>query len=145
MSPWRPRACTGSWKRAWHGLEGHFQLVLANAARGKNVPGHKTDVNDAMWLADLLAHGLIRASFLPPVAVQELRTLTRKRKPFLRERGSHAQRIEESLEDANIKLSVVICDILGKGGRVVRQALIDGQTEPEPLAAPHRPRQGQSH
>ncbi len=121
------------WKPVWHVLEGHFQLVLANAAHVKNVPGRKTDVNDAMWLADLLAHGLIRASFVPPVAVQELRTLTRTRKQFVRERGSHAQRIEKILEDANIKLSAVISDILGKSGRAVLRALIDGQTDPEQL------------
>jgi transposase len=65
-----------SWKPVWHILEGHFELLLANAAHVKNVPGRKTDVNDAMWLADLLAHGLMRASFVPPTPVQELRTLT---------------------------------------------------------------------
>ena len=73
------------WKPVWHVLEGHFQLILANAAHVKNVPGRKTDVNDATWLADLLAHGLIRASFVPPAAVQELRTLRRTRKQFVRE------------------------------------------------------------
>ena len=107
------------WKPVWHVLEGHFELVLANAAHVKNVPGRKTDVNDAMWLADLLAHGLIRASFVPPVAVQELRTLTRTRKQFVRERSAHAQRIEKVLEDANLKLSVVLSDILGKSLRAV--------------------------
>ena len=121
------------WKPVWHVLEGHFELVLANAAHVRCVPGRKTDVNDAVWLADLLAHGLIRASFVPPVAVQELRTLTRTRKQFVRERGSHAQRIEKILEDAKLKLSVVLSDILGKSGRAVLQALIDGQTEPEQL------------
>ncbi|MCO5123601.1 MAG: IS110 family transposase [Rhizobacter sp.] len=123
------------WKPVWHVLEGHFELVLANAAHVKNVPGRKTDVNDAMWLADLLAHGLIRASFVPPVAVQELRTLTRTRKQFVRERGSHAQRIEKILEDANIKLSSVISDVLGKSGRAVLQAIIDGHDDPERLAS----------
>jgi transposase len=123
------------WKPVWHVLEGHFELVLANAAHVKNVPGRKTDVNDAVWLADLLAHGLIRASFVPPVAVQELRTLTRTRKQFVRERGSHVQRIEKVLEDANLKLSVVISDILGKSGRAVLQAIIDGQSDPERLAS----------
>ena len=123
------------WKPMWHVLEGHFELVLANAAHVKNVPGRKTDVNDAMWLADLLAHGLIRASFVPPAAVQELRTLTRTRKQFVRERAAHVQRIEKVLEDANLKLSVVISDILGKGGRAVLQALIDGHSEPEFLAS----------
>jgi transposase len=123
------------WKPVWHVLEGHFELVLANAAHVKNVPGRKTDVNDAMWLADLLAHGLIRASFVPPAAVQELRTLTRTRKQFVRERAAHVQRIEKVLEDANLKLSVVISDILGKGGRAVLQALIDGHSDPEVLAS----------
>src|SRR5437773_3874600 len=119
------------WKPVWHVLEGHFELILANAAHVKNVPGRKTDVNDAMWLADLLAHGLIRASFVPPVAVQELRTLTRTRKQFVRERGSHVQRIEKILEDANLKLGVVLSDLLGQSGRAVLQAIIDGHTDPE--------------
>ncbi len=133
------------WKPVWHVLEGYFELVLANAAHVKNVPGRKTDVNDAMWLAELLAHGLIRASFVPPVAVQELRTRTRTptptytlkrtRKQFVRQRSTHVQRIEKVLEDANLKLSVVLSDILGKSGRAVLQALIDGQTDPERLAS----------
>ncbi len=123
------------WKPVWHVLDGHFELVRANAAQVKNVPGRKTDVNDAMWLADLLAHCLIRASFVPPVAVQELRTLTRTRKQFVRDRSAHVQRIEKVLEDANLKLGVVLSDILGKSGRAVLQALIDGQTDPQRLAS----------
>ena len=123
------------WKPVWHVLEGHFQLVLANATHVKNVPGRKTDVNDSMWLADLLAHGLIRASFVPPAAVQELRTLTRTRKQFVRERASHVQRIEKLLEDANIKITSELSDITGKSGRAVLQALIDGQTDPQRLLA----------
>ncbi len=119
------------WKPVWHVLEGHFELVLANAAHVKNVPGRKTDVNDATWLADLLAHGLIRASFVPPVAVQELRALTRTRKQFVRERAAHVQRIEKVLEDANLKLGVVLSDIMGKSGRAVLQAIIDGHDDPE--------------
>jgi transposase len=119
------------WKPVWHVLEGHFELILANAAHVKNVPGRKTDVNDATWLADLLAHGLIRASFVPPAAVQELRTLTRTRKQFVRERGSHVQRIEKILEDANLKLGVELSDILGQSGRAVLQAIINGHTDPE--------------
>jgi transposase len=121
------------WKPIWHVLEGHFELVLANASHVKNIPGRKTDVNDAMWLADLLAHGLIRASFVPPVAVQELRALTRTRKQFVRERAAHVQRIEKVLEDANLKLGLVLSDILGKSGRAVLQAIIDGRTDPEHL------------
>jgi transposase len=117
----------------WHVLEGHFELVLANAAHVKNVPGRKTDVNDAMWLADLLAHGLIRASFVPPTPVQELRALTRTRKQFVRERAAHVQRIEKVLEDANLKLGVVLTDIMGKSGRAVLQAIINGVSDPESL------------
>jgi transposase len=123
------------WKPVWHVLEGHFELVLANASHVKNVPGRKTDVNDATWLADLLAHGLIRASFVPPVAVQELRVLTRTRKQFVRERAAHVQRIEKVLEDANLKLGVVLTDIMGKSGRAVLEAIIAGHTEPERLLA----------
>jgi transposase len=123
------------WKPVWHILEGHFELVLANAAHVKNVPGRKTDVNDAMWLADLLAHGLIRASFVPPVAVQQLRTLTRTRKQFVRERSAHVQRIEKILEDANLKLGVVLSDLTGKSGRAVLQAIVSGQIDPEQLLA----------
>jgi transposase len=120
------------WKPVWHVLEGHFELVLANAAHVKNVPGRKTDVNDATWLADLLAHGLIRASFVPPVAVQELRALTRTRKQFVRERAAHVLRIDKVLEDANLKLGVVLTDIMGKSGRA---AIVDGQTDPQRLLA----------
>ena len=123
------------WKPVWHVLEGRFELVLANAAHVKNLPGRKTDVNDAMWLADLLAHGLIRASFVPPTAVQELRALTRTRKQFVRERAAHVQRIEKVLEDANLKLGVVLSDIMGKSGRAVLQAIVDGDSDPESLLA----------
>jgi transposase len=123
------------WKPVWHVLEGHFELVLANAAHVKNVPGRKTDINDAMWLADLLAHGLIRASFVPPVAVQQLRALMRTRKQFVRERSAHVQRIEKVLEDANLKLGVVLTDIVGPSGRAVLQAIIDGHHDPAHLAS----------
>ena len=123
------------WKPVWHVLEGHFEQVLANAAHVKNVPGRKTDVSDAMWLADLLAHGLIRASFVPPQAVQELRTLTRTRKQFVRERSSHVQRIEKVLEDANLKISVLLSDIVGKSGRAVLDAIVAGHDDPAYLAS----------
>src|SRR5271169_1634082 len=92
------------------GLAG--ELILANAAHVKNVPGRKTDVNDAMWLAELLAHGLIRGSFVPDRQTQEMRNLLRSRKQFVRERTSHIQRIQKTLEDANIKLDSVISDIV---------------------------------
>src|ERR1035441_3224101 len=124
------------WKPVWHILsDGEFELVLANAAHVKNVPGRKTDVNDATWLADLMAHGLIRASFVPEEPTQQMRDLLRTRKQFVRERSSHTQRIQKTLEDANIKLDSVITDIVGLSGRRMIEALIAGQTDPETLAA----------
>jgi transposase len=124
------------WKPVWHILsDGEFELILANAAHVKNVPGRKTDVNDAMWLADLMAHGLIRASFVPDEPTQQMRDLLRTRKQFVRERSSHTQRIQKTLEDANIKLDSVITDILGLSGRRMIEALIAGETDPEALAA----------
>jgi len=124
------------WKPVWHILsDGEFQLVLANAAHVKNVPGRKTDVNDACWLADLMAHGLIRASFVPDEPTQQMRDLLRTRKQLVRERSSHIQRIQKTLEDANIKLDCVVTDILGLSGRRILEALIEGQTVPQALAA----------
>jgi transposase len=124
------------WKPVWHILsDGEFALVLANAAHVKNVPGRKTDVNDATWLADLMAHGLIRASFVPDEPTQQMRDLLRTRKQFVRERSSHTQRIQKTLEDANIKLDSVISDILGLSGRRMIKALIAGETAPTALAA----------
>ena len=123
------------WKPVWHILsDGEFELVLANAAHVKNVPGRKTDVNDATWLADLMAHGLIRASFVPDEPTQQMRDLLRTRKQFVRERSSHVQRIQKTLEDANIKLDSVVTDILGLSGRRILEALIAGQTTPQALA-----------
>src|ERR1700730_7774418 len=123
------------WKPVWHILsDGEFELVLANAAHVKNVPGRKTDVNDATWLADLMAHGLIRPSFVPDEPTQQMRDLLRTRKQFVRERTGHTQRIQKTLEDANIKLDSVITDILGLSGRRMIEALIAGQTAPEALA-----------
>jgi transposase len=122
------------WKPVWHILsDGGFALVLANAAHIKNVPGRKTDVNDATWIADLLAHGLIRASFVPPRQVQELRALLRTRKQLVREQTSHIQRLQKTLEDANIKLDTVITDIVGVSGRAMIEAMIAGETDPDAL------------
>jgi transposase len=124
------------WKPVWHILaDGEFDLLLANAAHVKNVPGRKTDVKDAVWLADLLAHGLIRASFVPDPPTQHLRDLLRTRKQFTRERTSHVQRLQKTLEDANVKLDSVVTDILGLSGRRMIEALIAGQTDPQTLAA----------
>ena len=123
------------WKPVWHILsDGEFELILANAAHVKNVPGRKTDVNDATWLADLMAHGLIRASFVPDEPTQQMRDLLRTRKQIVRERSSHVQRIQKTLEDANIKLDSVVTDILGLSGRRIIEALIAGQTMPQALA-----------
>jgi transposase len=123
------------WKPVWHIFsDGDFQLTLANAAHVKNVPGRKTDVKDAQWLADLMAHGLIKASFVPDEPTQEMRNLLRTRKQLVRERSSHTQRIQKTLEDANIKLDNVVTDILGLSGRRMLEALIQGETSPEVLA-----------
>ena len=122
------------WKPVWHVLEGDFELVLANATHIRNVPGRKTDVNDATWIADLLAHGLIRGSFVPPAEVQELRDLTRTRKQLVRELARHTQRIQKTLEDANIKIVGVISDILGTSGRGFLEAIIAGEDDPQRLA-----------
>src|SRR6202162_6216512 len=124
------------WKPVWNILsDGAFELIVANAAHIKNVPGRKTDVNDATWIADLVACGLIKASFVPGEAIQELRSLLRARKQFGRDRTGHTQRIQKTLEDANIKLDSVISDIVGLSGRRMIEALIAGETEPGALAA----------
>src|ERR1039457_1324444 len=123
-------------KPVWHILsDGEFQLTLPDAAHVKNVPGRKTDVNDATWLADLMAHGLVRASFVPDEPTQQMRDLLRTRKQLVRERSSHTQRIQKTLEDANIKLDCVVTDILGLSGRRMIEALIAGETDPQTLAA----------
>ena len=124
------------WKPVWNILsDGDFELILANAAHVKNVPGRKTDVTDATWLADLLAHGLIRASFVPDAQTQELRGLLRPRKQLTRERTSHIQRLQKTLEEANIKLDSVISDVIGASGRAMIEALIAGETNPLRLAS----------
>jgi transposase len=123
------------WKPVWHVLEGSFELTLANAASIRNLPGRKTDVNDARWIADLLAHGLIRGSFVPPTPVQELRDLTRTRSQLVGEMSRHTQRIQKTLEDANLKLSGVLSDTLGVTGRAILDAMIAGETDLDKLAS----------
>ena len=123
------------WKPVWHMLEGEFELLLANPAHIRNVPGRKSDINDATWIAHLLAHGLIRASLVPPGPIQELRDLTRTRKQLMREIAQHKQRIQKVLEDANVKLASVVSDVFGESGRRMLNALWRGQTDPWQLAA----------
>jgi transposase len=115
-------------------LEQDVQLVLANAQHVKAVPGRKSDMTDAEWLAELLAHGLIRGSFVPPERIQELRALTRTRKQLSRAFAKQALRIQKVLEDANVKLSSVVSDILGRASRAILEAIIAGETSPERLA-----------
>jgi transposase len=123
------------WKPVWHVLEGQFALVLANATHVKAVPGRKSDVNDATWLADLLAHGLVRASFVPPAPIQALRDLTRTRKQLVREVAQHTLRIQKTLEDCNLKLTGVVSTISGPSGRQILRALVAGETDPARLLA----------
>jgi transposase len=124
------------WKPVWHVLsDGDLTLVLANAAHVRNVPGRKTDVADAAWLADLLAHGLIRPSFVPEPATQAMRALLRTRKQLVREQSGHVQRLQKTLEDANLKLASVLTDIMGLSGRAILEALIAGETDPDKLLA----------
>ena len=124
------------WTPVWKILsEGAFELIVANAAHIKQVPGRKTDMNDAMWIADLLACGLIRASFVPEEEIQELRSLMRTRKQLVREQTRHAQRIQKTLAEANIRLDTVISDTLGVSGRRIIEAMIAGVRNPHQLAA----------
>jgi transposase len=124
------------WRPVWHVLsDGELSLVLANAAHVKAVPGRKTDVADAAWLAELLAHGLIRPSFVPDAPTQAMRALLRTRKQLVREAASHVQRIQKTLEDANLKLASVLSNVVGVSGRAVLDALIGGETDPDRLLA----------
>jgi transposase len=113
------------WKPIWNILEDGFELMLVNAQHIKQVPGRKTDVSDCQWIADLLRHGLIRASFVPPSPQRDLRELTRQRTQLIAERARVANRIQKMLEDANIKLGSVVADILGKSSRDMLAALIE--------------------
>ena len=123
------------WTPVWKILSaGDFTLIVANAAHIKQVPGRKTDINDAMWIADLLACGLIKASFVPEEEIQELRSLMRTRKQLVREQTRHVQRLEKTLEEANIKLGTVISDLMGASGRRMIEAMIAGERDPHRLA-----------
>jgi transposase len=123
------------WKPVWHLLEGPtLSLTLANAHAVRNMPGRKSDTSDARWLADLLAHGLVRASFVPPAQIRELRDLTRSRQQLSRQQVQHQNRIGKVLEDANIKLGNVVSDLLGVNSRRILKAMIAGETDPGRLA-----------
>lgn len=126
---------TGSyWKPIYNVLEAEFDLVLANPQHVKGLPGRKTDIGDAEWLAELLQHGLIRNSFVPPKDLRELRELTRYRSSLIQERSAELNRIQKVLEGANIKLASVVTNIVGVSGRAMLGALIDGQLDTEQMA-----------
>lgn len=122
------------WKPVYNILEENFEVLLANAQHVKKVPGRKTDVMDAEWIADLLRHGLLRGSFIPPVGQRELRELTRHRTNFVRERATLANRVQKTLESANIKLGNVASDVLGVSGRAMLDAIIAGTANADEMA-----------
>ena len=122
------------WKPIWNLLEDQFTLQLVNARHMKAVPGRKTDVRDSEWIADLLRHGLLRPSFVPPRPQRELRELVRYRTTLVRERAAEVNRLQKTLEGANIKLAAVATDITGKSGRAILAALVAGTTPPAALA-----------
>jgi transposase len=123
-----------NWRPVFNVLEGSFEVILVNARHCKAVPGRKTDVKDCEWLAQLLEHGLLRASFIPPRPIRELRELTRYRKTLIQQRASAGNRIHKLLESANIKLGLVATDILGASGRAILRALVAGERDGAGLA-----------
>ena len=122
------------WKPIYAILEGSFTLLVANAQHIKNVPGRKTDVKDAEWIADLLCHGLLRGSFIPPQAQRDLRDLTRQRTNLVRDRATVVNRLQKVLEWANIKLASVVSDVVGVSAREMLAAIVDGQSDVSVLA-----------
>jgi transposase len=122
------------WKPVFNLLEGNFEVLLVNAAHIKAVPGRKTDVKDCEWIANLLTHGLLKGSFIPPEPIRDLRDLTRYRKSLTDERVREVNRLHKLLESANIKLSSVATDVMGVSGRAMLEALLSGSTDPEILA-----------
>lgn len=122
------------WKPIYNILEGHLEVVVVNAQHLKKVPGRKTDVLDAEWLAECFQLGLLKASFIPPAPVRELRDLTRYRTSLIRERARTANRLQKVLEDANIKLAGVVTDIQGVSAWAMLQAIVEGNTDPEAMA-----------
>lgn len=137
---------TGSfWKPVYNVLEGSFELLVVNAQHLKAVPGRKTDVRDAEWIADLLRHGLLRPSFIPERPERELRELTRYRTTLLQQRTAEVNRIQKVLEGANIKLASVASDVVGASGRAMLEALVGGEVDPETMAALARGRLRDKH
>jgi transposase len=122
------------WKPVFHILESAMKVVVANAQHVRGLPGRKTDVQDCQWLGDLHLHGLVRASFIPPEGIRDLRDLVRTRTTLIRERAAHVNRIQKVLEDANIKLACVATDVLGVSGRAILDQLVSGQNDPQELA-----------
>jgi transposase len=122
------------WKPIYNLLEGHFEILVVNAKHVKNVPGRKTDVKDAEWLADLLRHGLLRGSFIPPQAQRDLRDLTRQRTNLVQDRATVVNRLHKVLEWANIKLTSVATNVTGASARAMLEAILEGQLEPQVLA-----------
>ena len=122
------------WHPVYNLLEENRTIILVNPQHMKAVPGRKTDVKDAQWLADLLRHGLLRASFIPPQPIRELRELTRYRKTLVQERAQEVNRLQKVLEGTNIKLAAVATDVLGRSGRLMIEALIGGAQDAEALA-----------
>lgn len=122
------------WKPVWNVLEEGFELLLVNPQHLKSIPGKKTDYKDGERIADLLQHGLLRGSFMPPQAIRELRDLTRMRATLAQERSSVISRIEKTLEDPNVKLGVVASDVVGASGRAMLEAIVKGETDPAKLA-----------
>lgn len=123
------------WKPLYNLLEGHFEILVVNAQHIKAVPGRKTDVKDAEWIADLLQHGLLKASFIPSGSQRELRDLTRYRVKLTEEKAREINRVQKTLEDTNLKLGDVVSDIMGKASRMILYAIADGETDPSRLAA----------
>src|SRR5258706_11610871 len=122
------------WKPIYNVLEGDFELLVVNAQHIKAIPGRKTDVKDAEWIADLLRHGLLRGSFIPSAPQRELRELSHYRRTLVEERARLLNRVQKTLEDANLKLASVVSDIMGVSARAMLEALLAGQTDPTILA-----------
>ena len=122
------------WRPVYAVLEPCFELLLVNARHVKHLPGRKTDVKDSEWLAQLLEHGLLRGSFIPPAPIRDLRDLTRRRKALSRDRGKEITRVAKTLELANVKLGSVVSDIMGVAGRAILKAMIEGEEDPQILA-----------